>query len=146
MPQNMQKKSKVASLDVETDDDVIEAELMGDVNTMSEDDIRYRVALKHLQHGKDVKGITSQLVKDGMTRTQAVRLAQRVYDENPQEQRTNAKILFGGAAFFAALGVIFIGFQLYNTGGLSIFAPSYVFLLMAAWFAYKGYQEWRKLG
>lgn len=145
MPQNMQKKSKVANLDFETDDDIVEEELVGDVATMSEDDVHYLAALRHLQHGKDVKGITSQLVKEGMTRTQAVRLAQRVYEENPQEQRTNAKILLGGAVAFALLGVIFIVFQLINTGGLSIFAPSYAFLLLAAWFAYKGYQEWRKL-
>lgn len=151
MPQNMQKKPQVADLEVDEEQEQVEtgfaeskvAEV--EIDTMSEEHPRYLEALKHLQHGRSQKQIADRLVNSGMTRLQAARLAKRVTQENPHEKRTNAMILLGAGGFFGVVGILLIAGRLVGTGVLPIFAPAYAFLLISAWFTYKGVQAWRNV-
>jgi len=154
MPQNMQKKPQVADLSLDENQQLAEQIEAGyaetaaqaeEVATMSETDARYLEALKYYQHGNSQKKIATRLAKNGMTRLQAARLAKRVMEENPQEEYTNAMILLGAGGFFAVVGVLLIIGRVLGTGTLPIFAPSYAFILIGAWFGYKGFQAFRNL-
>ena len=148
MPQNMQKKPKVASLDLkpELDYDDVQTTYMGieEIAEIATDDARYQGALTYLQHGHPVPKIASKLVDDGLmkSRIEGVRLAQRVMEENPQEQKTNATILLSASGLFFFGGAFFVMMGYINTGTFPLLAPSYLLLLIGAWFGYKGYQAW----
>lgn len=155
MSGNMQKKSKVASLN--SDDDSLQSEKKtkkarpgksSEVANLTEDDPRYQTALKFFQHGNSPAKIADKLVKDGAfkQREDALLLAQRVSKENPQEQRTNAKILFGISAIFATIGIIFFAPDILKNGVTEFLQPGAIVFLLAGWFAYKGIQTWQKAG
>ncbi|GAB5493279.1 MAG: hypothetical protein Phog2KO_34940 [Phototrophicaceae bacterium] len=151
MPENMQKKPKVASLDLdaELDYDDVQINQMSaeDIAEIPEDDARYQTALKYLQHGRPVSRIASKLVEDELmeSRIEGLRLAQRVLEENPQEQKTNATILLSTAGLFTLGGAILILAGYLYTGFFPpILSPSYLLILIGAWFGYKGYEAWNK--
>lgn len=118
----------------------VDAELVRDIEAIGVDDDRYQRALRVLEHGGDQKQMVRQLTKSGITRPQAIRLAQRVSDENPQVQTTNARILFGAAIICAVIGALLVLFTLYRTGGVQFLAFYNLLFVVALWFAYKGIQ------
>ena len=148
MPQNMQKKPQVAELDLdEAIEETIEEESrqkLSDIEiaAMPVDDPRYQAALKLLQHARSPKQIASQLIKDGLMdyRGDANMLALRVQKENPQEQRTNANILFGASGVFAVIALIFIIPNVLQAGLAGVLSPALFLVAVAGWFAYKGYE------
>ncbi len=148
MPQNMQKKAKVASLELDEnlEEEAVYIQRMGveEIAQIPEDDDRYQATLKLLKYGNSLPKIVSKLVKDGVMehRIEAMRLAQRVAEENPQEQRKNATILLSAAGILTLAGLIFISVGYINTGVFPVLAPSYLLIIIGAWFAYKGYQAW----
>ena len=148
MPQNMQKKAKVASLELdenlEEEAEYIQRMGVEEIAQIPEDDDRYQATLKLLKYGNSLPKIVSKLVKDGVMehRIEAMRLAQRVAEENPQEQRKNATILLSAAGILTLAGLIFISIGYINTGVFPVLAPSYLLIIIGAWFAYKGYQAW----
>lgn len=148
MPQNMQKKPKVASLDLEPelDYDDVQTTYLGieEIAEIATDDARYQGALTYLQHGQPIPKIASKLVDDGLmkSRIEGVRLAQRVMEENPQEQKTNATILLSTAGLFIFVGAILILMSYLNTGVFPTLSPSYILILIGGWFGYKGYEAW----
>lgn len=148
MPENMQKKPKVASLDL---DETLEEEAVyiqrmsvEDIAQIPQDDPRYQATLKLLQYGNPLPKIATKLVNEGVMehRIEAMRLAQRVAEEHPQEQRKNATILLSTAGILTVVGLIFIIAGYINTGVFPFMTPSYLLLVIGAWFAYKGYQAW----
>lgn len=149
MPQNMQKKAKVASLELEDsleqEDASIQRMGIEEIAQIPEDDTRYRAALKLLQFGNPLPKIASKLVNEGImeNRIEAMRLVQRVAEEHPQEQRKNATILLSAAGIFTLIGLIFISAGYINSGSFPLLTPSYLFILIGAWFGYKGYQAWK---
>lgn len=154
MSGNMQKKSKVASLnsdeELKTGESVKKARpgKSSEAANLTEDDPRYQTALKFFQHGNSPAKIADKLVKEGAfkQREDALLLAQRVSKENPQEQRTNAKILFGISAIFATIGLIFFAPDILKNGFPEFLQPGAIVFLLAGWFAYKGIQTWRSSG
>ena len=148
MPQNMQKKAKVASLELDEnlEEEAVYIQRMGveEIAQIPEDDERYQATLKLLKYGNSLPKIVSKLIKDGVMehRIEAMRLAQRVAEENPQEQRKNATILLSAAGILTLAGLIFISAGYINTGVFPVLAPSYLLIIIGAWFAYKGYQAW----
>lgn len=148
MPQNMQKKAKVASLELDEnlEEEAVYIQRMGveEIAQIPEDDDRYQATLKLLKYGNSLPKIVSKLIKEGVMehRIEAMRLAQRVAEENPQEQRKNATILLSAAGILTLAGLIFISVGYINTGVFPVLAPSYLLIIIGAWFAYKGYQAW----
>ena len=148
MPQNMQKKAKVASLELDENlkEEAVYIQRMGveEIAQIPEDDDRYQATLKLLKYGNSLPKIVSKLIKDGVMehRIEAMRLAQRVAEENPQEQRKNATILLSAAGILTLAGLIFISVGYINTGVFPVLAPSYLLIIIGVWFAYKGYQAW----
>ncbi|MGB7339846.1 MAG: hypothetical protein WBC91_13205 [Phototrophicaceae bacterium] len=153
MPQNMQKKPKVAELELDhnlTLDDEVQLEKKGDLDidvlTLADTDPRYLATLELLKNGNTPKKIAEKLVKKGVfqSRGVAMKLALRVMKENPQEQRTNGYIQLGVAAFFAVIGLILIVPSIITTGAITL-SPSYLMFVISGWFVYKGYQTLTKL-
>lgn len=150
MPSNMQKKAKVAALDDEAIESRAEEEKLrpgqsNEVSMVAEDDPRYQAALLLLQRGNPAEKIADKLMKEGAfaSRPEALRLAKQVQKENPQEQRTNAKILFGAAIIFTLIGLIVIVPDVLKIGVSGLLQPQVVVFLVAGWFAYKGLQTWK---
>ncbi len=148
MPQNMQKKAKVASLELDEnlEEEAVYIQRMGieEIAQIPKDDERYQATLKLLQYGNPLPKIATKLLKDGVMehRIEAMRLAQRVAEENPQEQHKNATILLSAAGILTVAGLFFIVAGYINTGVFPVLAPSYLLIIIGAWFAYKGYQAW----
>lgn len=145
MPQDMQKnpqpdeqivEENLYANDTHTPDSVL------DVESLSPDDPLYATALDLLKHGHTPKQIAQKLVDKGViqARPKANRLALRVAKENPQEQRTNAYVLFAVAGIIGGVGAVFIGLR-WLAGDFSL-SSVYVSLLISAWFAYKGYESY----
>lgn len=147
MPQNMQKKPKVATLDLEEQLEANDTsntqnpDLKVDVLSLAEDDPRYLATLELLKNGNSPKKIAEKLVKKGVfqSRGVAMKLALRVMKENPQEQRTNGYIQVGVGGFFAVIALVLILPNLINTGNF-VLSPAYMLFIVSGWFFYKGYQ------
>lgn len=147
MSGNMQKKAKT----LKTDEDSLprakkaRPRKSSPVPKMAKDDPRYQTALKLFQRAKSTEKIADKLVEEGIVteRSDALLLAQRVIKENPQEQRTNAKILIGLSAIFASIGLIAIVPDMLEIGFTALQQPSAIAFLLAGWFGYKGVQTWR---
>ncbi|MEM9953043.1 MAG: hypothetical protein AAF846_15670 [Chloroflexota bacterium] len=147
MPQNMQKKPKLAEQELieaqtyaEADDNATTSATL-DVEALASDSPVYAAALDLLKHGHQPKKIAQKLLEKGVvkTRPEANRLALKVAKENPQEQRTNAYILFGVAGVITAVGAGFVGLR-WLDGNFAL-SSIYVLFFIAAWFAYKGYDN-----
>jgi hypothetical protein len=144
----MQKKAQVAKLDLDEALEVTASEekyerlTADDIATLPQEDPRYQSALKLLQHGATPKKIAAKLVKEGVLeyRNEALQLALRVSKENPQEQITNAYILFAAAAIFTLAALLFIVPNVVAIGLEGILQPSLLLLIVAAWLGFKGYQ------
>lgn len=108
------------------------------------DEERYaEFAHKALQRGMNQRSIADQLVKAGLNRADANRIALQIWKENPAIRRENAMILFGTAALFLAVFLIFQLVPLVRGEGLPEPSVVYVLLLPAAWFLYKAIRAYR---
>lgn len=137
MPQNMQKKP-VASLELDT----IEDEGLEQKETPQTDtDATYQMALHYLERGMNQKKIADQLVQQGISRPDAVALAQQVLRKNPATRNQNVTILVGVGVFFVVLGIVFLIPRILNNGGLPAFSPAYLMILFGIYLAYRGYRE-----
>lgn len=150
MSGNMQKKAKTLKTN---EDSLARAKKArpgksSPVPKMATDDPRYQAALKLFQRAKSKEKIADKLIEDAIVpeRSDALLLAQRVIKENPQEQRTNAKILLGLSAIFAIIGLIAIVPDMLEIGFIALQQPSAVAFLLAGWFGYKGIQTWKNAG
>lgn len=143
MPQNMEKKPDLSEQELE-EQTITETETALDVETMSDEHFAYDAALELLKLGHNPKQIAQKLAEKDIvqSRPEANRLALKVAKENPQEQQTNAYILFGVATLMGGIGAVFVGFR-WLAGN---FAPSaiYVLFIIAAWFAFQGYQAYTR--
>lgn len=134
MPQNMQRRPKVARLDeaeYEKNDEELEV-----VERLS-DEAYYDIALKSLQHGMKEKDISNRLVSQGMGRMKAKKLVAQVMAENPDVKRTNAMILIATAAIFGVAGIILLVVNMSNI------APAFILIVVGAWFLYKGVNHYQ---
>lgn len=138
MPDNMQRRGKVAQLD-----DSIEP--IDTQETPEAKENLYRQALIHLESGLDVKRITDRMVKNGTSRAVAHAVATKVWEENPAVRRGNARTLVVVGISFCMVTVVLMAIRFFNDGTFPTFTPIYLFLIPGFWFIYKGFSAYRKL-
>lgn len=143
MPQNMQRRPKVANLELdESEEQELEnLELEAASVERLSDEEYYEMALRYLKRGSKEKDITSKLVIEGMPRIEAKKLVEQVAAENPEIGRTNAYILFGTGAVLLIPGTLLTLLDMINFGAL--ISPYLLLVAIGGWFVYKGVQAYR---
>lgn len=141
MPQNMQRRPKVAEIELEEQ----EAEQALEKKELLSDDKLYEIALELLKHATQKKQIINRLVDEGLSRFEARKLTEQVWLENAEARRTNAYILLGTAAVFGIPGILLLILNILDIGTLPLGTPSYLLIVVGAWFLYKGRQAYRKV-
>lgn len=140
MPQNMQRRPKVAELEIEERESEQEIEK----KELPSDDTLYAIALRYLERGMQKKEIIRHLADMGMSRFEARKLAEQVWAENAEARRTNAYILLGASAVFGLPGILLLILNMMDFGTFSLLTPSYLLIFVGAWLLYKGVQAYRK--
>jgi hypothetical protein len=101
-------------------------------------------ARKALQRGMNDKRIAEHLVKAGVDRPEANRIARKIWKENTGTRRENAIILLGTATFFLSVFLIFQLLPVIRGEGWPEPSVIYILLVPAGWFFYKAFQAYRE--